>query len=106
MSAPPGVPQASHVAPLQRANLDWQQQALCREVGPELFFPGKGESELSQAAKKVCEHCQVVAECLEYAVTFGDNPVGVWGGKTEQELRKLRAERRRIAQERVVPIHV
>lgn len=36
-----------------------------------------------------------MSECLEYAVvTFQDH--GVWGGKTRDELRELRRERRLV----------
>ena len=41
-----------------------------------------------QQALGVCDRCPVQAECLAYAVTTRQQH-GVWGGKTQQELRRL-----------------
>lgn len=66
---------------------DWREDALCRQVGPWLFFPGQGES--PQEAKNVCASCPVRAECLEYALVTRQI-FGVWGGTSEWERRKIR----------------
>jgi hypothetical protein len=65
---------------------DWQDQALCAQVDPELFFPEKGQS--PRAAKRVCAACEVRAECLQYALDRRE-PFGVWGGLSERERRAL-----------------
>ena len=39
-------------------------------------------------ALAVCDGCPVQAECLAYAIATGQQH-GVWGGKTQQELRRL-----------------
>jgi hypothetical protein len=44
----------------------WRDWALCAEVDPELFFPETGE--LADPAKRVCQACEVRAECLRYAL--------------------------------------
>lgn len=65
---------------------DWRDTALCPEVDSELFFPEKGES--SRDAKQVCGQCEVVAECLEYALQT-EQKYGIWGGLSVKERRRL-----------------
>ena len=60
--------------------------ALCAQTDPELFFPEKSGS--TRQAKQVCRSCEVRAECLEYALTAGEE-FGVWGGLSAQERRRL-----------------
>lgn len=67
-------------------SLKWQDDALCAEVGPELFFPEKGES--AAPAKSVCAACPVVAECLGYALS-NRLTVGIYAGMTITERRDL-----------------
>jgi len=69
------------------AQLDWQDQALCAEVDPDLHFPEKGGS--TREAKQVCRSCEVRAECLEYALEH-DERFGIWGGMSERERRRLK----------------
>ncbi len=64
---------------------DWQDDALCAQVDPEMFFVEKGGS--IAEAKAVCALCDVRAECLATALELG--PVGVWGGTSPMERRKL-----------------
>lgn len=45
--------------------------------------------------KRVCQRCPVQAPCLEYALAW--DSVGVWGGTTGAERRRLRASRRAAA---------
>jgi WhiB family redox-sensing transcriptional regulator len=71
---------------------EWRDQAACREVDPELFFPiGHGPAAQAQIvdAKAVCARCPVVQECLAWALETGQD-AGVWGGLTEEERRELR----------------
>ncbi|MBT1018598.1 WhiB family transcriptional regulator [Canibacter sp. lx-72] len=70
--------------------LSWQQRALCAETDPEAFFPEKGGS--TREAKKICQQCEVRAECLEYALQ-SDERFGIWGGLSERERRKLKKSR-------------
>jgi WhiB family redox-sensing transcriptional regulator len=60
----------------------WQEEALCAQTDPALFFPEKGGS--TREAKKVCRECPVVAQCLEWALEAGEEH-GVWGGMSERE---------------------
>jgi len=66
--------------------LEWQDRALCREVGGDDFFPEKGCS--VREAKRICSRCEVQTECLEYAIATRAK-YGVWGGLSEKERRKL-----------------
>lgn len=79
--------------------MDWVNRAKCREEDPELFFPigSTGPAAIQvEAAKSVCTACSVRAECLEWALTTGQD-AGVWGGLSEDERRALRRARRREA---------
>jgi WhiB family redox-sensing transcriptional regulator len=71
---------------------DPRYRGLCRDEDPELFFPvGTGHVARAQAedAKAVCRSCPLLAKCLSWALTTGEDH-GVWGGLTEQERRELR----------------
>lgn len=73
--------------PLTWDQAEWVNAALCAQVDPELFFPGKGES--TAPAKRVCGGCPVKAECLEWALA-NTMSHGVWGGQSDQERKRLR----------------
>ncbi len=38
----------------------------------------------------MCAACEVKAECLEFAITQGERIIGIWGGLSERERRKIR----------------
>lgn len=67
--------------------LAWQTDSLCAQTDPEAFFPEKGGS--TRDAKKICQSCEVKAQCLDYAL-HNDERFGIWGGLSERERRKLR----------------
>jgi WhiB family transcriptional regulator, redox-sensing transcriptional regulator len=66
---------------------EWQERALCAQTDPEAFFPEKGGS--TREAKRICQGCEVRAECLEYALAH-DERFGIWGGMSERERRRLK----------------
>lgn len=74
--------------------LGWQRSAACTKpnIDPDIFFPERGCS--SREARAVCARCPVAEQCLDYALTNGDE-FGVWGGKRAPELRQLRKEQGR-----------
>lgn len=83
--------------------MDWRQQAACLDEDPELFFPiGNTGPALLQVeeAKKVCARCVVREQCLDWALSAGQD-YGVWGGLSEDERRALKRRnargRRRLA---------
>ncbi|QAY60636.1 WhiB family transcriptional regulator [Microbacterium protaetiae] len=81
----PGVRQ-----PVEEDNpLAWQADALCAQTDPEAFFPEKGGS--TRDAKRICQTCEVRAQCLEYALQ-NDERFGIWGGLSERERRRLKRQ--------------
>lgn len=82
--------------------MDWRHSAICQEEDPELFFPigttGPAERQVIEA-KAVCRRCAVVSDCLDWALSTGQDS-GVWGGLSEDERRLLR---RQTLTPRVVP---
>lgn len=70
--------------------LEWRENARCRVVDPETFFPRQGQP--ATIAKMVCASCAVRDACLSYALEANEK-FGVWGGTTEHERRQLRKER-------------
>ena len=72
--------------------MDWRHRASCRDEDPELFFPiGNTGPALLQIdeAKAVCRRCDVVDECLTWALESGQD-AGVWGGMSEDERRAVK----------------
>lgn len=77
--------------------MDWRHRAACRDEEPELFFPiGNTGPALMQIeeAKQVCQSCESLAVCLEWAIETGQD-AGVWGGMSEDERRSLKRRRAR-----------
>jgi WhiB family redox-sensing transcriptional regulator len=71
----------------------WLDQAACRELDPERFFPESGEQTKAAEAKAICAGCQVRNQCLELAVTAAggiDGDHGVFGGTLPGERSRLR----------------
>lgn len=68
----------------------WKEKAKCRELQPKtsdaLFFIDNSKQPI--LARIFCKDCPVKFECLEYAVTY--DCLGVWGGLSESERRRLR----------------
>lgn len=64
----------------------WMDEALCAQVGWQMFFPSKGQP--AAPAKRVCQMCPVQVECLQFAL---DHAVahGIWGGTSEADRRRL-----------------
>jgi len=69
---------------------NWQDDANCLGVDPDLFFPERGAS--TREAKEVCRGCVVQGDCLEFALQNGEK-FGIWGGLSERERRRIRRQR-------------
>lgn len=69
---------------------NWQFEAACLGVDPDLFFPGLGED--AEPAKRICAECPIRERCLDDAIERGEK-FGVWGGKSERERRRIRRQR-------------
>jgi WhiB family transcriptional regulator, redox-sensing transcriptional regulator len=71
----------------------WLDQAACRDMDPERFFPESGEQAKAAEAKAICASCQVRDHCLELAVKAAgglDGDHGVFGGTLPAERSRLR----------------
>ncbi len=73
----------------------WRRQAACKGLDPSIFYPADDDDECLDA-KAVCAQCPVIDPCLEHALTIREK-VGIWGGCTERERRRIIRQRRRSA---------
>lgn len=64
----------------------WYDDALCAQVGDDLWFPEKGGD--TADAKAICRSCTVRAECLDYALATNQR-FGIYGGVSERGRRRL-----------------
>lgn len=73
----------------------WMDEALCKGVDPDVFFPvsAKDEADEARHAKSICAQCPVREACLDYAITYDER--GIWGGTTEGQRRRIRERRAR-----------
>jgi WhiB family transcriptional regulator, redox-sensing transcriptional regulator len=72
---------------------DLRSRAACRGADPEWFFPEGVSGPARRAvawAKSFRSPCPVRQPCLDWAQAHGA-AFGIWGGRTEQERRALRA---------------
>ena len=63
----------------------WFDDAACRGLDTNLFFPTRGGS--STQAKMVCQTCPVSGDCESFAA--GER-FGVWGGLSEKQRQRAR----------------
>ena len=65
--------------PARNGSAHWRDEAACRGVDPELFFPvrnaGPALRQIGQA-KQVCARCPVRMPCLEWALDSGQEAGG------------------------------
>lgn len=73
----------------------WMEDAACTGKPSDVFFrpdsegSGHGRKWSPERAKAICATCPVRERCEGFALTEGIVH-GVWGGKTEEERRKMR----------------
>jgi WhiB family redox-sensing transcriptional regulator len=68
--------------------LSWQEEAACRDLPVDWFFPEVGAEAWQhlRRAVAVCESCPVIDDCLKYALSFGYRALpGIWGGTSENQ---------------------
>lgn len=69
---------------------DWRQRAACIGIDPRAFFPiGHHARAQVNAARRICVTCPVRPQCAAFAIETGERN-GIWGGMSQQELRKKR----------------
>lgn len=94
------APQFSEVSAMSEDSSWWREQAACRSINPELFFP-LSETGLSQhqirEARRVCNGCLVQLTCLTWAAQHSMNE-GIWGGRTASERRAMLADQAAVRQ--------
>ncbi|NKY87126.1 WhiB family transcriptional regulator [Nocardia veterana] len=79
-------------------NYRWAQDAACRMIHPEVFFPCRdSRASVVAQARAICELCRVRRECarfaLEHAVVcgvFAGVDLGADGPPKERALQELR----------------
>jgi len=69
----------------------WMKQAACAGKS-ELFYEEKSRIIIARA-KVICESCPVKDPCLDHAME--NEPLGLWGGMTANERRRMRRRTRR-----------
>lgn len=74
--------------------MDWLDDAACREVGHQVFFPeydNPMENHFAfREAVKVCHACAVRRQCYEFVARTPSIKDGIWGGKYASQIRKER----------------
>lgn len=86
--------QKSAWPPVPAAAVSWQDQAHCSGLPSRIFFPTVGRNDwMMPAAFTICAACPVRHDCLEHAMTNGEDH-GIWGGLTESARRGLRSRGR------------
>jgi hypothetical protein len=76
--------------------LAWMDQAACKGLPTDRFFPETGEGRKAAEAKAICSGCQVQEACRELAVRGADSletDHGVFGGTIPTERSQLRPNR-------------
>jgi WhiB family transcriptional regulator, redox-sensing transcriptional regulator len=84
--------------------MTWRDRAACLSVDPELFFPigNTGPAHIqTEEAKVVCSRCEVIGDCLSWAMDSRQED-GVWGGLAAEERSALR--RRNARARRADPV--
>jgi hypothetical protein len=70
------------------------EEGICAQVDPELFFPEKGQSDLTRAAIAICTGCPVRRPCLAEALAeegsaAASNRHGVRGGCSPRQRTRI-----------------
>ena len=85
---------AHHSRRMDGLDLSWRERSACVDTDPNIFFT----PELEELALSFCEQCPVTNECLAHAMRIHnrhEGVSGVWGGRSEVEVRRLLRSARR-----------
>lgn len=70
----------------------WRSDAACAKLEPGeadvIFFDDDKANEVSPAASKFCNGCEIQGDCLDWAMRLDE--VGVWGNTTHNQRKKLK----------------
>jgi len=72
----------------QDIDYTWQDQAACRGIPTNEFYPTRGEM-IPQIIKEKCDICPVLEDCLNHALKH--EAYGYWGGTSEKQRVAIRA---------------
>jgi WhiB family redox-sensing transcriptional regulator len=65
-------------------------EPVCATTDPDMFFPPVGnEDGVARKAKKICQACPMMSECLTYALA-NEEMFGIWGGTSPRERQRMR----------------
>jgi WhiB family redox-sensing transcriptional regulator len=99
---------------IEKADTSWMDQASCRGLDPNLFFPERGEVVSQRQALSICngtqvkvlsgrkkgivvgeEACPVKEQCLQYALSLPahQDTCGVWGGVSHKTRMLMRRQK-------------
>ena len=65
---------------------NWRDIAACKGMDIKTFMPETKSQ--TREALAICAGCLVIRDCLKYALQ-NEIKYGIWGGKTERELRTI-----------------
>lgn len=71
----------------RRAQAEWRQSAACRGRSTWMWFPQRGDSETSDAARRICLACMVRDQCRAANLDQRDGIYGALSAKARRELR-------------------
>ena len=73
----------------------WTEEAICRSMDPEIFFPTRSDKKTVRIATAACASCPVISKCLDHALRVQKNSFyglqGIWGGTDERARGKILA---------------
>ena len=72
---------------------DWRERGRCKGADPSVFYP-EDDEDPAEAAKAICRLCMVREGCFEHAIVMRER-IGVWGGYTAKERRRVVRQRRK-----------
>jgi hypothetical protein len=72
----------------------WMRQSACKDSDPKLFDNDTDAQSPPYEAKRICDGCQVRAECLSLHIY---DYHGIWGGTTNTQRVALRSEHTRTS---------
>ena len=67
---------------------NWQDDAACKGLPTEWFFPETKDHEMQSRGLDVCAGCPVKKDCYEYALPYEE--FGTWGGVNQGKRLKAR----------------
>jgi WhiB family redox-sensing transcriptional regulator len=73
----------------------WVEDAPCKGVDTDVFFPERGKAHVSEKIiKPLCRECPVQQKCLNYALKH-DITEGYYGGFSGKQRRAIKSASRR-----------